>query len=62
MASLSKAREYFEQAQEVALRESNDFNELIAIGLQEMAKALDADLAKLQRDMNSVEYKVRRLD
>lgn len=62
MASLRKAREYFEQAQEVALREGNDFNELIAIGLQEMAKALDADLTKLQRDMNSVESKVRRLD
>lgn len=61
MATLTKANEYFVQAQEVALREGNDFNELIAIGLQEMAKSLDADLAKLQRDLGNVEHKVRGL-
>lgn len=61
MATLTKAKEYFAQAQEIALKEGNDFNELIAIGLQEMANALDADLSKLQRDLNTVESKVRGL-
>ena len=61
MATLTKAKEYFAQAQEIALKEGNDFNELIAIGLQEMANALDSDLSKLQRDLNTVESKVRGL-
>ena len=61
MATLTKAKEYFAQAQEIALRDGNDFNELIAIGLQEMANALDSDLSKLQRDLNTVESKVRGL-
>lgn len=61
MATLTKASEYFTEAQVIALREGNDFNELIAIGLQEMAKALDADLSKLQRDLDDVETSLRRL-
>ena len=61
MATLTKAKEYFAQAQELALKDGNDFNELIAIGLQEMANALDSDLSKLQRDLNTVESKVRGL-
>jgi hypothetical protein len=61
MATLTKANEYFVQAQEIAMKDGNEFNELIAIGLQEMAKALDADLAKLQRDLGNVEHKVRGL-
>lgn len=61
MATLTKAKEYFAQAQEIALKDGNDFNELIAIGLQEMANALDSDLSKLQRDLNTVESKVRGL-
>ena len=61
MSTLTQAKNRFAQAQELALKEGNEFNELIAIGLQEMANALDADLSKLQRDLNTVESKVRGL-
>lgn len=61
MATLKRASEYFTEAQAIALREGIDFNELIAIGLQEMAKALDADLSKLQSDLDDVETSLRRL-
>lgn len=61
MTTLTKANEYFVEAQVVALKEGNNFNELIAIGLQEMAKALEADLMRIQRDLDSVESKVRGL-
>lgn len=61
MATLNEAFKRFAQAQEIAMKEGNDFNELIAIGLQEMARALDSDLSKLERDVRDVEQKIRSL-
>ena len=61
MATLKKALGYFEQAQVIAMKDGNDFNELIALGLMELVQSLDADLTNLQRDVQSTVSQTRGL-
>lgn len=60
MSTLLKARDFFTQAQAVALKEDNDFNELIAIGLQELASALDLELRQIQQRQDETNRLIRQ--
>ena len=60
MTTLKQAKERFSHAQEVALKEGNEFNELIAIGLKELTEALDLELHQLRRKHDDTDRLVRR--
>ena len=60
MTTLKQAKERFSHAQEVALKEGNEFNELIAIGLKELTEALDLELHQLRRKPDDTDRLVRR--
>ena len=49
MSTLTQAKNRFAQAQELALKEGNEFNELIAIGLQELTQVDRVTLAVIDR-------------
>ena len=60
MSTLTQAKNRFAQAQELALKEGNEFNELIAIGLKELTEALDLELHQLRRKHDDTDRLVRR--
>lgn len=60
MSTLTQAKNRFAQAQELALKEGNEFNELIAIGLQELTQALELELRQLHRKHDDTDRLVRR--
>ena len=60
MTTLKQAKERFSDAQEVALKEGNEFNELIAIGLKELTEALALELHQLRRKHDDTDRLVRR--
>ena len=60
MTTLKQAKERFSDAEEVALKEGNEFNELIAIGLQELTQALELELRQLHRKHDDTDRLVRR--
>lgn len=55
------AKERFEAAQALALEADNDFNELIAIGLQELTAAMARDLRDIKHDLDELKRQVRGL-
>lgn len=59
--TLRKAREAFALAQEKAMAREDDDAELLALGLQEMAKSLEQELRAIKSDLDTLKSDVRRL-
>lgn len=60
--SLKDAADRFSQAQVLAMEQGDEFKELIAIGLQEMAAALDSHFYDLGSRLQDLEQLVRNRD
>jgi hypothetical protein len=55
---MQAAKERFVQAQAKAMDEGNDVQELIAIGMQELADALDAELKEIKTQLQGLARKL----
>jgi hypothetical protein len=58
MTTMQAAKERFVQAQAKAMDEGNDVQELIAIGMQELADALDAELKEIKTQLQGLARKL----
>ena len=60
--TLKAAKEAFEQAQEIALHNTDELGELMATGMLELTNALQVDMRKLISKLDDLERRVKRLD
>lgn len=55
MKTLQAARERFVDAQTQAMQDGNDFQELMAIGMQELTDAIDMELKEIKQHLQRLE-------
>lgn len=60
--TLKAAKEAFAKAQEIALHNTDEMGELMAIGMLELTNALQVDMRNLISKLDDLERRVKRLD
>lgn len=54
MKTMQQAKERFVQAQTKAMQDGNEFEELMAIGMQELTDALDMELKEIKTQLQGL--------